>query len=205
MVGTLILAGGKGNRIGGKKALLRLRGRILISYVIEAASEFSDEIFVVVEKEEDIEGLGKLPNNVSVVSDIAPGRGPLVGIYSGLRYLCSEFSAVLPCDSPFIKVEVVRHLIEKAQGFDAAVPIWPNGYVEPLHSVYRVKAALRAAEEALEEGKFRVQNMVERLSKVVYISMEDLKRFDPGLISFFNINSDVDLRVAENLISGDKA
>jgi len=40
---------------------------------------------------------------------------------------------------------------------------------------------------------------------VIYVSTEDLKRFDPGLISFFNINSDVDLRVAEDLLSEDKA
>jgi len=204
MVGTLILAGGKGNRIGGKKALLNLRGRSLISYVIEAALQFSDEIFVVVEKEGDIEDLDQL-SQVSVISDITPGKGPLVGIYSGLRYLRSEYSVVLPCDSPFIKAEVVRYLIKKAQGFDVSIPIWPNGYMEPLHSVYRVKAALRAAEEALEEGKLRVQDMVKRLNKVAYISTEDLKRFDHRLISFFNINSDVDLRVAENLISGDKA
>jgi molybdopterin-guanine dinucleotide biosynthesis protein A len=204
MVGTLILAGGRGDRIGGKKALLNLRGKTLISYVIESALQFSDEIFVVVEKEEDIKDLDQL-SQVSIVSDILPGKGPLVGIYSGLKHLLSEYSVVLPCDSPFIKVNVIRYLIEKAQGFDAAVPIWPNGYVEPLHSVYRVKATLRAAEEALEEGKLRVHSMVERLNKVVYISTEDLKKFDQRLISFFNINSEADLGVAEDLISRDKA
>jgi molybdopterin-guanine dinucleotide biosynthesis protein A len=205
MVGALILAGGRGDRIGRKKALLSLGGRSLISYVIEAAFEFSDEIFVIVEKEEDIEGLGQLPNYVSAVSDVIPGRGPLMGMYSGLRYLRSEYSVILPCDSPFIKANVMRYLIERVQGFDAAVPIWTNGYVEPLHSVYRVKAALKAAKEALKEGELRMRDLEERLNNVMYVSTEDLKRFDPGLISFFNINSDADLRVAEDLLSEDKA
>jgi len=199
MIGVLILAGGQGSRIGGNKALLNFRGRSLISYVIKTALELSEEIFIVVEKEEDIEDLGQLPSQVSVVSDIVPGKGPLIGIYSGLRCLRSEYSVILPCDSPFIRVSVVKYLVEKAQGFDAAIPIWPNGYVEPLHSVYKVKTALRASEEAIKEGKLRVQGMIERLNRIVYISTEDLKTFDQKLLSFFNINSEADLRVAEEL------
>ncbi|MFB0543307.1 MAG: molybdenum cofactor guanylyltransferase, partial [Candidatus Bathyarchaeia archaeon] len=166
------------------------------------ALEFSDEILVVVGREEDIEGLRDiLPSQVRVVSDILPGRGPLVGIYSGFRHLRSEYSVVLPCDSPFIQVDLMRYLIERVEGLDAAVPLWPNGYVEPLHSVYRVKAALRAAEEAVKGEKLRVHDMMRRLEKVAYVPMEELKKFDPGLLTFFNINSSLDLRVAEDILS----
>lgn len=202
MIGALILAGGRGDRIGEKKALLNLGDRSLISYAIEAALEFSDEIYVVVNKGEDIGGFrDRLPGRVEVVRDITTGKGPLVGIYSGLSHLRSEYSAVLPCDSPFIKVDLIRYLIGRAEGLDAAVPIWPNGYIEPLHSVYRVKAALRAAEEAIEGGRLRVHNMVEGLERVAYVTVEELKRFDPRLLTFFNINSPIDLRVAEDLLS----
>ncbi|RLI34082.1 hypothetical protein DRO56_00060 [Candidatus Bathyarchaeota archaeon] len=202
MIGTLILAGGRGDRIGKKKPLLNLGNRSLISYVIEVALEFSDEIYVVINRGDDIEGFrDRLPSRVEVVRDITRGKGPLVGIYSGLRHLRSGYSAVLPCDSPFVKVDVMRLLMEKAEGFDAAIPLWPNGYIEPLHSVYRVEAALRAAEEAIGEGELRVQNMVERLGRVAYIPVEEFKRFDPGLLTFFNINTPADLRNAEKLLS----
>ena len=201
MTGALILAGGRGERLGERKPLLTLGGRSLISYVLEAAMEFSDEVYVVAD-EEDLSLLrGRLPVQVKVVGDITPRRGPLLGIYSGLRALGSEYSVVLPCDSPFIRIEVMRYLIGKAEGFDAAVPLWPNGYIEPLHSVYRVRAALRAAEEALGEGELRVRGMVERLGRVEYVPVEELKRFDPRLLTFFNVNSPADLRAAESLLS----
>lgn len=202
MTGALILAGGRGNRIGGRKALLKIGDRSLISYVIEAALEFSDEIIVVIGREDDAESFRDLlSSQLRIVSDIASGKGPLVGIYSGLRHLRSDYSVVLPCDSPLIKVGLMRYLIERAEGLDAAVPIWPNGYIDPLHSVYRVEAAMRAAEESIEGERLRVNSMVEGLERVAYVPVEELKRFDPGLLTFFNINNPIDLRVAEGFLS----
>lgn len=200
MLGTIILAGGKGNRIGGYKPIMRLGDRRLISYVLEVALKVTDEAVVVFGRDgaKRIEAL--LPKDVKIAIDIMSSGGPLIGVYSGLKHLNSDYAAVLPCDSPFVHEEVMKHLISKADGTDAAIPLWPNGYIEPLHSVYKVSAALEACEAAMEEEKFRIYNMIEKLEKPIYVPMEELKEFDPKLLTFFNINSREELKRAEGIL-----
>jgi len=43
--------------------------------------------------------------------------------------------------------------------------------------------------------------MIKRLDKVVYVSTDELKRFDQELITFFNINNQEDLKAAKKLKS----
>lgn len=201
MPGALILAGGRGDRMGGSKSLMVLAGRSLISYVLEAVSEVSDEIVVVVSRGEDVKGLeALLPRDFKVAIDIKRGGGPLIGVYSGLSRLRSEYAMVLPCDSPFISTGVLRYLISRAGGVDAVVPLWPNGYIEPLHSVYNVSAALKASAAAMEGENFRISNMIERLERTIYVPVEELRSFDPDLLTFFNINSKEDLKRAEAIL-----
>jgi molybdopterin-guanine dinucleotide biosynthesis protein A len=38
---------------------------------------------------------------------------------------------------PFVSCKVIRYLVQAAQGYDAAVPIWKDGKYEPLCAVYR--------------------------------------------------------------------
>jgi len=199
MLGAVILAGGEGDRIGGDKPFTELGGKNLVSYVLEAASKVSDEIVVVVGADR-VERFETLLPDVHVAVDIASGGGPLIGVYSGLRRLRSEYAVALPCDSPFISETVLRYLIGKAEGVDAAIPRWPNGYLEPLHSVYRASAALRECEEAMERGGSRIHSMIERLERTAYVPVEELRRFDPDLLTFFNINSVEDLERAEAIL-----
>lgn len=200
MTATIVLAGGHGRRMGKRKALLKLGDRTLIERVVETASEFSDEILVVVDKEgrSDLEDL--LIGKAKIAYDVTSNGGPLVAIYSGLRRLVSQYSVVLPCDSPFISVDIIKYLIKKAEGADAAVPVWSNGYIEPLHSVYRVEPAQQAAKDACRNAEFRVSSMLHKLRSVIYVAVEDLRAFDGDLSTFFNINSEADLKLAQRLL-----
>lgn len=200
MLGAIILAGGVGNRIGGNKPFMKLGNRSLISYVLEVTSKVSDEVVVVVcrNKVKRFEDL--LPKDVKVAMDIISDVGPLIGVYSGLKHLRSDYAVALPCDAPFIDMGVLRHLIGRAEGADAVVPLWPNGYIEPLHSVYRVSAALKASEAAMGEEAFRISSMIDRLERTIYVPVEELKKFDPDLLTFFNINSIEDFKDAEAIL-----
>jgi len=191
--------------MGEKKAFLRLGGKLLISHVIDAAREFSTEILIVTDEEKNLNFLLDLTSpHVRVVSDVEPGKGPLIAVYSGLQHTRSEYCAILPCDSPFVKARVMLHLEKRAQGMDGAVPLWPNGYIEPLHSIYKTSAAREAAEIAIREGNLRVSSMVERLNKVALVPVEELRRLDPELLTFFNINDLTDLRRAEAILSSER-
>jgi len=199
--GALILAGGEGRRIGGFKALVKLNAKPLVMYVVEKAAKIFDEVVVVAGSKREVEELRTvLPRKVRVVKDLVEGCGPLAGIVAGAREVSGEYMATLPCDSPFIRIEVLRILYEMRLGFDAVIPRWPNGYIEPLHSIYRTSSALSAGRKALKAGKYRVAEMIRRLSKVRYVDVEDLRKVDAELLTFFNINRVKDLWRAERIV-----
>jgi len=202
MQGALILAGGKSSRLPEDKALIPLEDKPLLLHVVEETLLLTHEIVVVIGKNDKIDNyITILPSKVTVLKDTVEGKGPLVGILTGMQRMRSEYSVVLPCDSPFIKREVLEHLFERAQGADAAIPRWPNGNIEPLHAVYRILPSIPAAETALREDELLIVDMIKRLGKVVYVSTDELKRFDQELITFFNINNQEDLKAAKRLKS----
>jgi molybdopterin-guanine dinucleotide biosynthesis protein A len=202
MWGVLILAGGKSRRIKGNKALIKLGDKPLLLHVTEGVLGLTREIVVVIGKNEEVNRYARLlPSTVTISKDVVCGKGPLAGIFTGMQCMRSKYALVLPCDSPFIKGEVLKYLITRAQGADAAIPRWPNGYVEPLHAVYKVSSAVPAAEAALKKEELFIVDMIKRLNKVVYVSTHEIKKFDQELITFFNINSREDLKTAELLKS----
>ena len=200
MLGAIILAGGKGNRIGGDKPLIKLGGKELILHVYNAVQRISDEFVVVLNRSDDIELYERvLPESVVITKDIGGGEGPLIGACSGLRKTRSEYATILPCDTPFISIPVLSYLKDSSENFEAAVPRWSNGYTEPLHSIYRVEAAKRACTETINEGNMRISGMISRL-RTNYIAVEELRKLDEELLTFFNVNSQKDLNKAEKIL-----
>lgn len=202
-LGVVILAGGKGMRMGREKALLELSGKPLLLHVVEKALELRPErIIVTIERGNTNRYCSILPPGVGLSEDLIEGKGPLAGMVSGMRGIESEYTLLLPCDTPFIRQDVLRFLYQKAEGVDAVIPRWPNGYIEPLQAFYRTSTALRAAEEALNRGERSFREMIRSLNKVVYVNVDELKRFDPDLVTFFNINSGEELLRAEKFLRG---
>ena len=127
-------------------------------------------------------------------------HGPLVGAATGFKATSGEYGLLLPCDTPLVSKEVLTLLLELCVNRNAVIPRWPNGYMEPLQAVYRVKPALEAAEKALNEGKTDMRSMIEKLRGVRYVSTLVLQQFDPSLKFFININTPLDLKKAEQLL-----
>ncbi len=200
--GSIVLAGGVGKRLGQRKQKVELGQKNLLQYVLDASAQLSNEIVVVNAIEDDstpILSSGDL--NIITTTDLREGVGPMMGILSGMKKLSTDYSVVLPCDSPFISVPLMRALIEKAENYDAVIPIWPNGNVEPLHSVYRLSSSIPAIESAFEVDERSVLDMIKRLDKVRYVSIDELRRFDKELLTFFNINFPNDLETAKEILS----
>ena len=75
----IVLAGGAGRRMGAPKPLLRLGDKTLVEHVVAAIEPLVAGVIVVTNDAEAMAFLG-LPT----VGDAEPGRGPLMGLYSGL-------------------------------------------------------------------------------------------------------------------------
>jgi molybdopterin-guanine dinucleotide biosynthesis protein A len=198
---AVILAGGFSTRFGQDKALLQLGTQPLILHVLNRVSSIVDEEIVVASTEKGRSQLQKVvAHRASVLVDEVKIQTPLAGAYTGFNYARNECSLLLSCDTPFVNTEIAQFLLETCVNRAASIPRWPQGHIEPLQAAYNTKSALAAAKIALNEGKLDMNSMIGRMREVRYISTLVLKQLDPKLITFFNINTQADLRSAESLL-----
>jgi molybdopterin-guanine dinucleotide biosynthesis protein A len=189
LTGVIILAGGNGTRIGTKKAFLKMGDASLLSIVHSAAQELSDEIVIVINDDDNSNPVLKLmPKSTKIVPDLVNGFGPLMGIYSGLKQITAEYALILPCDTPFVKLDLMRKILSSKIGYNAVIPQWANGFLEPLHSVYHVVHSISAIECALKMGERSILDLIKRLDPIFFIPVESLRDYDPNLTTFKNIN-----------------
>lgn len=198
---AIVLAGGFSSRFGKDKGLLPLANKPLIRYVLDAVGNLVDEEIVVVSSKLQVESYAKAGLNVKIVVDALDVRSPLVGALTGFKEAMGEHALLLSCDTPFVSKSILALLLDLSPNRNAVIPRWPNGYIEPLQAVYRVKSALESAEKALNSGKLDMRSMVNGLRGVRYISTLVLQQLDPNLKTFFNVNAPVDLKRAEHLLS----
>jgi molybdopterin-guanine dinucleotide biosynthesis protein A len=80
---------------------------------------------------------------------------------------------------------------------DIVIPHTGEG-LEPFHAVYRREACLPHILAALEEGKWRADAWFDQVTLRVF-SADEILKFDPGILSFCNINTPEELQTAERL------
>lgn len=189
---SIVLAGGRSLRLRRDKAQEEIGGQRLIDRVIERLRLLGDEIIVVTSSGDRLYDIG-----VKQVQDSFCGKGALIGVYSGLREATSQYNIVVGCDMPFLNVDLLNYIRGVAAGFDVAVPRLGD-QVEPLHAAYS-RDCLPRMEEQLKGGRFRVSDLLSAV-KVRYVESEEIDRFDPEHLSFFNINYESDLEKARAML-----
>jgi molybdopterin-guanine dinucleotide biosynthesis protein A len=197
----VILAGGFSRRFGQDKGFLMLKGKPLILHVIDKVSTIVNQVLVIVSSKSQDNAYNQiLSSDVEVVVDKYETQSPLVGALTGFKKARGQYCLLLPCDTPLISTQVLSLLFDLCINNDAAIPRWPNKFIEPLQAIYRTKPALVAAESALKGNKRRMHSMVTHLSKVNYVSTAKLKQLDPKLTTFLNINTPGDMKKAEETL-----
>ncbi|MCX9024967.1 MAG: molybdenum cofactor guanylyltransferase [Candidatus Methanoperedens sp.] len=191
---ALILAGGRGSRLGYReKALMDINGKPLLAYVIESLEKVVDNLIISVRDRAQGELLESRFPGFSFAYDMHKNTGPLAGILSGLLLSRDEFCFIAACDMPFINDKVVKMLFQKSEFHDAAIPRWEDGFLEPLHAVYRCKPMILETKKAIESGETIILAPVFKL-KVNYVGIEEIKKLDPDLKTFMNINTPEDMQ-----------
>ncbi len=193
---AIILAGGKSSRIGSDqdKAILKLNGKRLIDIVISKLKYIVGDNIIIVGPPE------KYPSYKQVVSDLFNQKGFLVGLYSGLKASASRYNLVVGCDMPFLKLELLQYMEDKIDSNDIIIPRYAKSYVEPLCAIYS-KDCLGVMKKNIEAGILSIRRIFPYL-KVKYIEEKEIKRVDPELNSFFNVNYKEDFVRAKELIKG---
>ena len=186
IVGAIILAGGKSERMGRDKALLPYRGTTLLAYVLAVVSQIEPQVVVVADRTD------KYAVPCPVIADAFPDCGPVGGIVTGLHYLGAGAHLVAACDMPHLHPDILRYLLECAikGDYDAVVPE-TDGRPEPLCAVYR-DTCLAPLTAFLQSGQRAAHRALLTLN-VLRIDTENLRPFDPELACFTNFNTPEDL------------
>ena len=198
-ISCIVLAGGKSLRLGHDKVLEKVGNTSLLEKVISRIDSLGKEIVLVTAEERTFSQLENHPN-LKTVSDVFPGRGSLGGIYTGLLESNSFHNLVVAADMPFINQSLLRYMIEVSDGFDFVLPRI-NSFFEPLHAIYS-KNCVTPIESMIKRGRRIIIELFDYI-KVRYIEAEEVDRFDPQHLSFFNINTEEDLKLAREIIRGD--
>jgi molybdenum cofactor guanylyltransferase len=169
----------------------------LLERVLSRLNLFKSEIIAVAHAEQDMTELGSF-RNLRIAYDELPERGPLGGIFTGLNASTTPYNIVVAGDMPFLNVDLLGFMIRAVRGFDAAVPRIGNFY-EPLHAVYS-KNCIEPIKVMLS-GKELLTYKIFDVIRVRYILKNEIERFDPEHLSFFNVNTEEDLRKAREIIA----
>ena len=189
----IILAGGLNTRFSGKeKAFLNVDGERIVDRIYRIFCEMFEEIIVVTN-----DPIKFLDWDVHIVTDLFPVRSSLTGIHAGLFHSRTPYAFFAACDIPFLKKEVVKAVIGAiTPDIDAVIPETAAGF-EPLCAAYSTRC-LENVRRHMTKNRLKIQLFLKKMH-VRTIPEERLRRIDPQLISFFNINSPADMSRAEAL------
>jgi molybdenum cofactor guanylyltransferase len=187
---AIILAGGKNTRMRGEdKAFLEIEGRPIIAILIDRLKALVKEIIIVTNSPQKYANF-----KVRLTMDEKPDKGPLMGIYSGLKSSSSKYNFIVACDMPFIKIPLIEHMIKSINNYDIIVPEI-DGKFHPLFGIYS-RECIPVIQEMLNQDVLRISGMFPKL-KSHFLSRRELERFDKKLISLVNINTSIDLRMVK--------
>jgi molybdopterin-guanine dinucleotide biosynthesis protein A len=183
----IILAGGLNSRMAGRnKARLPIEGQTILDRLVALFRVFFDPILIVTNQPRDY-----LDEGVILVTDLVDIRSSLTGIYSGLFYSPRPQAFITGCDMPFLKQELLELMLKNSEArWDVVVPVTQEGF-QPLSAIYS-RRCLEPMADQLAEGKLKVSHFFSKV-KIKMVPETSLRQVDPGLKSFFNINTPEDM------------
>ena len=125
-----------------------------------------------------------------MTGDVYQRVGTLAGLHAGLKAIHSAYGLVVGCDMPFLNPALLRYLVSRRMGYDVVIPRIGE-YYEPLHAVY-ARRCLPTIERSILSGQRRVRAAYAQ-ARVRTVEQEEIAIYDPGHLSFFNVNTPDDL------------
>jgi molybdenum cofactor guanylyltransferase len=185
-----ILAGGRGERLGGEKAMAQLGGRALIEHPLHAARGARLETVVIAKRSSTLP-----PLEERVLHEPDTPRHPLCGVIAALDFAATRTPApavlLLACDMPFVTSELLGWLA----GLEGSVMAVEGGRAQPLLARC-LPTQLPVLREALDARRSLRASFAELAPRLV--DKRELARFgDPARLCF-NVNDGDELALAES-------
>jgi molybdopterin-guanine dinucleotide biosynthesis protein A len=139
--------------------------------------------------------LPDLADEIGVVHDRQPDRGPMEGLAVGLTAIAPHADAayVTGCDVPLLSPAFVRRMIDQLGRYDIAVPK-DGKYHHPLAAVYRTRV-VEHAQRLLDANRRRPFYLFSE-TNTREVPVGELREVDPQLLSLENVNGSTDYLAA---------
>lgn len=128
---AILLAGGKSQRMGTDKGLLDLNGKTFIQHICDALQPIVGSNILIVSANKAYDDLG-FPR----VEDIIENKGPVGGLYTGLKESKTKVNLVLSVDVPLVTSELLEWLVKSHSETFMVTQIKNGDKTCPLISVY---------------------------------------------------------------------
>ena len=152
----IILAGGKGRRMGGDdKGLLKVAGRPLVRWVMDRISPQVGTVLVNANRNQQrYQAMG-----AAVIGDQLSGfQGPLAGMAAGLAVAKTDYVAFAPCDSPLLPNDLVNRLWQAMSAQQADIAVAHDGRRMQTVCVLLDRKLLPSLRQTLNDGVRKVDH-----------------------------------------------
>jgi len=181
----IVLAGGQGRRMGGvDKGLQLLHGKPMVASVLARLAPQVSEI--IINANQNLEAYARFGHRV-VPDAIGGFAGPLAGLHAGLGAATHPLALTVPCDSPFLPLDLFSRLHDRIGENDLAVAK-TGAQPHPVFALVRTSVK-KNLENFLSEGGRKIDAWYSSL-KVVEVP------FDDEADAFRNINTRQELNSA---------
>jgi molybdopterin-guanine dinucleotide biosynthesis protein A len=156
---VLILAGGRGQRMGGRdKGLMEWRGEPLVAHIHRTVRPLSDDLVISCNRNQQ----AYAAYADQLVGDAeADYPGPLAGVIAGLQVARHEWVVLLACDAPLVDQGLIDALRQLAIDGNSAAMVRQGGYWQPMFSVLP-RLVLPVLEQAWAAGERSLQKALLR-------------------------------------------
>jgi molybdenum cofactor guanylyltransferase len=192
-----ILAGGAASRLDGQpKGLLEVGGRRILDRVIDACiGAFGQAPLLIANAPE---ALSWCAGRLEVVPDVAPGAGPLGGLFTAVQAAAPVLCVAW--DMPFVTAPLLRLIGDGLRNWDAFLPASDNRRgVEPLCAAYGPACAL-PMRAAIDRGDIRAVAFHPEI-RIGILASERVAVLGPTSELFMNVNTADDLSRANRIAS----
>ncbi len=135
---AVILAGGRGRRMGGSdKGLVELEGRPLIAHILNAIAPQVGTVLINANRNaKQYEALG-----YPVVSDTLDGfQGPLAGFASAMAAATTPYILTLPCDGPLVPPDYAARMMDTLEIPGSEIAVAHDGNrMQPVYALLPVR------------------------------------------------------------------
>ncbi|AFQ42747.1 molybdopterin-guanine dinucleotide biosynthesis protein A [Desulfosporosinus meridiei DSM 13257] len=178
----VLLAGGKSSRMKKDKAFLEIEGQSLAERSLKVLKALFPEVLIS-SNQPELFAQYELP----VIRDEVIGRGPLEGLYQGLKAAKHDVVFFVACDMPFLEIELIRFLAKWSSDYDLVVPKLQSG-LHPLHAFYH-RRCLSAIKNNLEAGRLKIIDFYSACSAKYVDEKEMSGCFTDLTNAFCNVNT----------------